>query len=69
MCISFCQHEDYGELVHLANSAKAYEDWACEAINDIHNLADKFNGSVSQRDAEIKNVRNFARTQERQKMK
>jgi hypothetical protein len=52
----------------LANSARAYEDWVCEAINDIHNLADKFNGSVSQRDAEIKNVRNFARTQERQKI-
>jgi hypothetical protein len=43
----------------LANSARAYEDWACEAINDIHNLTDKFNGSVSQKDAEIKNPRNL----------
>jgi hypothetical protein len=35
------------ELVHLANGAGAYEDWVCEAINDIHKLADKYNGSVS----------------------
>jgi hypothetical protein len=40
----------------LANGARAYEDWACEDINDIHNLGDKFNDSVSQRDAEIKNL-------------
>jgi hypothetical protein len=25
------------ELVHLANGARAHEDWACEVINDIHN--------------------------------
>jgi predicted HAD superfamily Cof-like phosphohydrolase len=44
------------EIVHMANGAAAYEDWACEAINDIHKLADKYNGSVSQRDADIKSL-------------
>jgi hypothetical protein len=44
------------ELVHLANGARAYEDWACEAINDIHNLAGKYNNFVSRRDTEIKNM-------------
>jgi hypothetical protein len=61
----------------LANGAGAYEDWACEATNIIHNLANKFNCSVSQRDDEIKNLlfaiciesRNFTRLQKRTQKK
>lgn len=45
-----------GELLMLAEYTSEAERIARFAINDIHTIANKHDGSISERDAEIKNV-------------
>lgn len=40
----------------LAQRSSAVERIAHCAMNDIHNLADKYDGSISEKDTEIKGV-------------